>query len=172
MDQITPIEDALLLQMQTVLRNTPGLAAAALPFPDKKFEEYEPMHPNGEILVMYTGEDDGETEATDIVLQPREMTWELTFLFSSLRPTGETGGLYAHLEAIREGLTGFQPDICTRKTTLDGVERVQRYKKRWWQYRQTWRFTALNIEVVPDDTSPLATRITLIGPGGQSTEVP
>jgi len=169
MDQITAIEDAIIALLNDLLR-APGLSAAALPFPDKDFETYEPMHGNGEILVAYVSEDAGAPEALDIVVQEREMYFELTFVFSSLRTVGRVGGLYAHLEATRMTLTGCKPEGCCKKTLLAGVDRVKRYKKRWWQYTQTFKFTALNIESVAEGLGILLNRIT-INTGDRSTDV-
>lgn len=168
MDQITAIEDAIIDRI-----NALGLQCRALPFPDKDFDTYEPMHGNGEILVAYVSEDDGPARSTDLVVQEREMFFELTFVFSSLRAVGRVGGLYAHLEAVRLSLTGCKPEGCTKKTLPAGVDRVKRYKKRWWQYTQTWKFTALNIEVPEDEQAPLLKRITLFDvKTNDSTEVP
>lgn len=172
MDQITAIEDAIIARLKELLQ-APGLSCDVLPYPDRDFEAYEPMHRNGEILVGYRDEDDGPTQTTDLVVQDREMFFELTFVFSSLRPVGKVGGIYAHIEAVRLILTGFRPESCTKKTILDGIERVKRYKKRWWQYTQTWKFTALNIEIPPEGQEPLLKRITLIGDTtNETTEVP
>ena len=168
MDQIIAIEDAIIAQI-----NSLGLQCVALPFPDKDFEFYEPLHNNGEILVAYVSEDDGPTKATDIVVQERELYYELTFIFSSLRSVGRVGGLYAHLEAVRMKLTGCRPEGCTKKTLQAGVDRVKRYKKRWWQYTQTFKFFSLNIEVPEEELAPLLKRITLLDvKTNETVEVP
>lgn len=160
MDQITAIEDAIIDRLKILLQ-TQGLAAAVLPYPDGDLEKYEPIHHNGEILVAYVSEDDGPTESTDLVVQERELFFELTFVFNSLRSVGKVGGLYAHLEAVRMALTGFKPEGCTKKTTMAGIDRVKRYKKRWWQYTQTFRFTGLNIEITEEEQGLLLNRITI-----------
>ncbi len=171
-DQITAIEDAIIARLQAILQQ-PGLSAAALTYPDKNFDEYEPIHGNGEILVVYTGEDDGPTEDTGLVVQEREMLFELTFLFSSLRAVGKTGGLNAHLEASRMGLTGYKPDGCTKKMTLVSVDRVKRYKKRWWQYTQIWKAVAMNVEILEEEQPVYLTRATAFDNGIEKTlEVP
>ena len=169
MDQITTIEDAIIARLIALLQ-TQGLSAAALPYPDKDFEKYEPLHNNGEILVAYVSEDDGPPEALDIVVQERELFFELTFVFNSLRSVGKVGGLYAHLEAVRMKLTGFKPEGCTKKTTMAGVDRVKRYKSRWWQYTQVFKFTALNVEDYQEEEGTLLNRIT-INSGDRSTDV-
>lgn len=172
MDQITLTEDAIISRLNDLLQ-TQGLSAAALPYPDGDLEKYEPMHGNGEILVAYVSEDDGPTESTDLIVQEREMFFELTFVFNSLRSVGATGGLYAHLEAVRMTLTGCKPEGCARKTTMAGIDRVKRYKKRWWQYTQTWKFTAFNIEVPEEEQEVLLQRGTFINDNNnQTTEVP
>lgn len=160
MDQISATEDAIVDRLKEMLQ-TPGLSADALLYPDKNFEEYEPMHKNGEILVAYSDETDGPVEDTGFVVQEREMFFELTFLFSSLRAVGKTGGLNAHLEAVRMKLTGFKPEGCTKKAQLVSVERVKRYRKRWWQYTQTWKFTGINIEIPEEEQGALLNRITI-----------
>lgn len=156
-DQITAIEDAIIAR----LKGKP-LQCSVLPFPDKDFETYEPLHGNGEILVAFSDEDYGETKDVGLILQDREMYFELTYVFSSLRSVGKAGGLYAHLEAVRMALTGFIPTDCKKKTHPVRVERVKRFKKRWWQYTQTWKATALNIEIPEEEQAPILKHITLI----------
>ncbi len=156
-DQITAIEDAIIAR----LKEKP-LQCSILPFPDKDFETYEPLHGNGEILVSYTDEDDGDIRDVGLILQDREMDFDLTFVFSSLRSVGKAGGLYAHLEATRMALTGFIPPDCKKKMYPVRVERIKRFKKRWWQFTQTWRVTALNIEIPEEEQAPILKHITLI----------
>lgn len=168
MDQITYIEDAIITRLKEI-----PLQAGVLPYPDRNFEDYEPLHTNGEILVVYSDETDGPSRDAGAVIQDREIFFEFTFVFSSLRSVGKAGGLYAHLEAVRIGMTGFKPEVCTKKTVLDSVERVKRYKKRWWQYTQTWKFTALNIEVPEEEQGALLNRLTVIDDvTNDSLEVP
>jgi hypothetical protein len=169
MDQITTIEDAIIARLAATLK-APGLSCSVLPFPDKNFEDYEPIHSNGEVLVAYTGEDDGEPEDIGLVFQEREMDFELTFIFSSLRQVGKVGGLNAHLEAARVALTGFKPEEATKKLRLLSIERVKRYKKRWWQYTQVWRAVAINLEVPKEELGAKLVKIT-INTGDRSTDV-
>lgn len=156
-DQITAIEDAIIARLKGL-----SLQCSVLPFPDKDFETYEPLHGNGEILVSYTNEDDGDIRDVGLILQDREMYFDLTYVFSSLRSVGKAGGLYAHLEAVRIALTGFVPPDCKKKMHPVRVERIKRFKKRWWQFTQTWRMTALNIEIPEEEQTPILKRITLI----------
>jgi len=165
MDLITYIEDTIITRLKNL-----DLQAAVLPYPDKDFETYEPMHNNGEILVAYTGEDDGPTQDTGLIVQDRRMVYELTFVFSSLRSVAQIGGLYAHLEAVRLGLTGYKIAECTAKSFPTSIERVRRYKKRWWQYTQTWEFGAVNVEVPAEELGELLNRIT-IKTGDQTTVI-
>ena len=166
-DQITAIEDAIIERLKRL-----PLQAGVLPYPDKDFEKYEPMHGNGEILVSYVGEDEGAATGLDLLVQEREIQFELTFVFSSLRAVGRNGGLYAHLEAARLALTGWRAPDCHKKTILVSVDRVRRYKQRWWQYVQAWQFTALNIEIPDEEQYPLLKRITAHDNLGNTTEVP
>lgn len=156
-DQITATEDAIIERLKGL-----DLQCAVITYPDRDFETYEPLHTNGEILVVYTDDEYGKTEDTGIVVQDREMFFELTFIFSTLRQVGKFGGLNAHLEAVRLGLTGFKPEGCTKKMVPVSTERVKRYKKRWWQYTQIWKATALNVEIPEEEAGPLLKRLTLI----------
>jgi len=156
-DQITAIEDAIIAR----LKGRP-MQCSILPFPDKDFETYEPLHGNGEILVSFSDEDYGDIKDVGLILQDREMYFDLIFVFSSLRSVGKAGGLYAHLEAVRMALTGFVPPDCKKKMYPVRVERIKRFKKRWWQFTQTWKVTALNIEVPAEEQTPILKHITLI----------
>lgn len=73
------------------------------PFPEAP-DNYVPTHPTGTVLVVYKGSAYGPAQSTDLVIQDREMDFELTILIRNLR---KHQGAYAVIEALRNGLAGW-----------------------------------------------------------------
>lgn len=172
MDFISPIEDSIIkrLEIKTSKR------VLVEPYPDNP-EIYEPTHPVGALLVRYAEADYGDTKDTALVIQDRDMLFEITLAMWSLR--GKQGGIYAYLEAVRIGLTGFKPPNCILKLTPVNEGFVNRSvglkskNRRLWQYQITFRTRTLNIEVPEEEQAPLLTRITALDEQlNQTTEVP
>lgn len=172
MDFISPIEDGIItrLEQKTFKR------VLVEPYPDNP-EIYEPTHAVGALLVRYSDADYGDTRDTSLVIQDRDMLFEVTLAMWSLR--GKQGGIYAYLEAVRIALTGFKPPNCTLKMSpvnegfVNRTVNLKNKARRLWQYQITFRTRTLNIEVVEEEQEPLLKRITCINETFDiTTEVP
>jgi hypothetical protein len=158
MDLISPIEDGIIkrLKDKTLQR------VLVEPYPESP-ETYEPTHAIGALLVRYSEADYGDTRDTALVIQDRDMMFEITLAMWSLR--GKQGGVYAYMEAVRIALTGFKPTGCTLKLTPVNEGFVNRSvglkskNRRLWQYQITFRTRTLNIEVIEEEQEPLLSRI-------------
>jgi hypothetical protein len=159
MDFISPIEDDIInrLKDKTLQR------ILVEPYPDNP-ETYEPTHAVGALLVRYSEGDYGDTRDTSIVVQDRDMLFEVTLALWSLR--SKQGGVYAYMEAVRLALTGFKPPNCTLKLSPVNEGFVNRSgglkskTRRLWQYQITFRTRTLNIEVAEEDQTPLLKQLT------------
>lgn len=169
MDLITPIEDSIIERLKAKL---PGILIQS--YPDNP-EIWEPTHPVGALLVRYSDGEYGDIKDTAVVIQDRDMMFEITLAMWSLR--GKQGGIYSHLEAVRGGLTGFKPPNCTRKMTPAGEGFVGRSQglanksRRLWQYQITFRTQTKNIEEVAEEDAPLIAAVTIIDGEGNQTNV-
>lgn len=173
MDFISPIEDAIIARLKAKL---PTILVQQ--YPDDP-EIYEPTHPVGALLVRYSDGEYSDPRATDVVVQDRELMFEVTLALWSLRGKAGQGGLYSYLEAVRVALTGYTPPQCRRKMAPVAEEFVSRTaalknkSRRLWQYAITFKTATLNIEVVEEEQAPLLTRITARDEQlNQTTEVP
>lgn len=173
MDLISPIEDSIIERLKVL---APGVLVQ--PYPDNP-ETWEPTHPVGALLVRYSDGDYSDTQDTALVVQDRDMMWEITLAFWSLRGKAGQQGLYAYLETVRSALTGFRPPNCITKMRPTGEEFVSRgavgYLKnknqRLWQYAVIFKTTSLNVEEAQEEAGPLLTRLTATDEFGQSTQV-
>ena len=84
------------------------------PFPEAP-DNYIPTHPTGTVLVVYKGSAYGPAQATDLVIQDREMDFELTILIRNLR---KHQGAYGVIEALRLGLAGWMAPGANRGARL------------------------------------------------------
>jgi len=168
MDFLSPIEDAIIkrLEVKTAKR------VLVQCYPDDP-EIYEPTHPVGALLVRYTEGNYGNTRDTSLVIQDREMLFEITLAMWSLR--GKQGGIYEYMEAVRAALTGFIPPTCNKKLIPVGEGYVGRSSglkaknRRLWQYQITFRTETLNIEVQDEEPVILVKRITAISESTNET---
>ena len=171
MDFISPIEDSIITRLKL---KTAGRVLVE-PYPDNP-EIYEPTHALGALLVRYAEGEYGDTRDIGLVIQERDMMFEVTLAMWSLR--GKQGGVYAWLESVRIALTGFKPPDCTLKLTPVNEGFVNRSvglkskTRRLWQYQITFRTRTLNIEIPEEEQYPLLKKITAHDNLGNTTEVP
>ncbi len=161
MDFISPIEDAIIkrLEVKTAKR------VLVQCYPDDP-ETYEPTHGVGALLVRFAEGNYGDTRDTSLVVQDREMLFEVTLAMWSLR--GKQGGIYEYMETVRTALTGFLPPNCSKKLTPVSEGYVGRgaglkvKNRRLWQYQITFRTETINIEVQEEEPVILVKRITAL----------
>ncbi len=174
MDFLSPIEDAIIARLKEQMP-----AILVQPYPDNP-EIWEPTHPVGALLVRYSDGEYSPPLDTAVVVQERELMWEVTLALWSLRGKAGQNGLYAYLEAVRTALTGFRPSHCQRAMRPVSEEFIARAAgnlknktQRLWQYAITFSTATLNIEVAEEEQAPLLTRITAMDEQlNQTTEVP
>lgn len=170
MDLISPAEDAIIkrLEVKTAKR------VLVQGYPDDP-EIYEPTHAIGALLVRYIEGNYGNTRDTSLVIQDREMLFEVTLAMWSLR--GKQGGIYEFMETARTGLTGFVPPNCSNPLTPISEGYVGRSaglkikNRRLWQYQITFKTETLNIEIQEEEPVILVKRITAISESTNETIV-
>lgn len=79
-------------------------------FPEKP-AEFRLIHPKGAILVHYQGGNYSESKSLDLIYQDKKLEFSITVVIKHLRIHY---GAYELLEKIREVLTGFKPDNCSK----------------------------------------------------------
>ena len=121
-------------------------------FPENP-KAYRLNHPAGAILVAFGHSRFSRVDATDAVLQSRDITLTLTLVFRQLNgPHGVVG----YLDLIREALTGFTPPNCTialaplEESFLGQVTGL-------WQYAQKYATAATQVQARGPDDGPLLT---------------
>jgi len=170
MDFISPIEDAIIARLKS---KVPGVLVQQ--YPDDP-EAFAPAHPVGALLVRYASAAYSEPKALDVVVQERDVLFEVTLAMWSLRGKTGQGGLYSYLDGVRVALTGYTPPNCQRKLTPteDGfINRSSGLKgKRLWQYSISFNTTIFNIEVLDDVAVTLLKRLTTNDNYGDIKDIP
>ena len=172
MDFISAIEDSIIDRL--IAKTAKRVLVQS--YPDDP-ETWEPTHAIGALLVRYTEGNYGDTRDTSLVVQDREMLFEVTLAMWSLR--GKQGGIYSYMEMVRVALTGFVPPNCSKKLTPVSEGYVGRgaglksKSKRLWQYQITFWTETINIEVAEEEQTPLLVKLTTINETlNITTEVP
>lgn len=155
------IEDALLAKIK---EEVPWYEVKS--YPDNP-SKYVLTHPRGAVLVRFAGGKYGQTEDIGAMVQPRRTDWELTVVARHLR---DHGGLYAVLDILRIGLTGYQVPGC-RKASLLKEEFVSE-ANGIWQYAIWLAVPTVNVERAEDEDLPVLKRLTLIDNFGATEEIP
>lgn len=168
MDFISPAEDAIIKRLEAKTAKRVLVQC----YPDDP-EIYEPTHAIGALLVRYTEGNYGDTRDTSLVIQDREMLFEVTLAMWSLR--GKQGGIYEFMETVRTGLTGFVPPNCSKKLTPVSEGYVGRSaglkvkNRRLWQYQITFKTETVNVEILEEEPVILVKRITAISDSTNET---
>jgi len=161
MDFISPAEDAIIKRLE----DKAARRVLVQPYPEDP-ETWEPTHGIGALLVRYTEGNYGDIRDTGLVVQDREMLFEITLAMWSLR--GKQGGVYDYLELVRAGLTGFVPPNCSKKLTpvsegyVGRSSGLKNKSRRLWQYQITFRTATVNVETQEEEPVILVKRITAI----------
>lgn len=109
-------------------------------FPEKP-QEYTFTHPKGAILVHYQGGNYGNSQSIDVVFQQKKMEFALTIITRNLK---KNNGAYLLLEKIKQILTGFKIDGCTKM--LPTKEGFLTENNGIWQYTINFELTTPSIE--------------------------
>lgn len=122
---VKDIENTIISRLKTKI---PELLVDSYPDkPEKFFEEF--AHPKGAILVHYLGSSMSDSQALNFILQDRRADFGIILV---TRDLNSHNGAYTYLDRIREALTGFRIDGCskiypTREEFLDEWDGI-------WQY--------------------------------------
>lgn len=79
-------------------------------FPEKP-AEFRLIHPKGAVLIHYQGGNYSDQKALAVIVQDKKLEFSITIVMKHLR-THE--GAYEYLEKVRDLLTGFKPENCSK----------------------------------------------------------
>ena len=113
-------------------------------FPDKP-QEYTFTHPKGAILVHYQGGSYGNSQSVDVIFQQKKMEFALTLITRYLKTND---GSYSLLEKVKQVLTGFKIDGCTKM--FPTKEGFLTENNGIWQYTINFELTTPSIETEED----------------------
>ena len=113
-------------------------------FPDKP-QEYTFTHPKGAVLVHYQGGSYGNSQSLDVIFQQKKMEFALTLITRFLKTND---GAYLLLEKVKQVLTGFKMDGCSKMyPTKEGFLTEN---NGIWQYTINFELTTPSIETEED----------------------
>lgn len=120
---------------------------------------YRLNHPAGAVLVAFGSSKFGSSDATDAVLQERNLVLPLTLVFRQLNgPKGVIG----YLDPVRDCLTGWTPPNCdSAMAPVDEVFIGQ--VNGVWQYTQRFATRATQLQQMGAETGPLLAHVDFEG---------
>ena len=113
-------------------------------FPEKP-AEFKLIHPKGAVLVHYQGSNYSEPKSLGCIYQERKLEFSITVIIKHLR---SHDGAYDYLDIVRQALTGFKPENCSKMYPLK--EYFLAEDNGIWQYSINFAMTTTAIE---DDES-------------------
>ena len=113
-------------------------------FPDKP-QEYTFTHPKGAVLVHYQGGNYGNSQSLDVIFQQKKMEFALTLITRFLKTND---GAYSLLERVKQILTGFKIDECSKLYPTKEGFLVE--NNGIWQYTINFELTTPSIETEED----------------------
>lgn len=131
-----------------------GTQLAVELFPEDP-SKYRLNHSRGAVLVAYGRSRFGSSEATDAVFQARDLVFRLTLVFRQLNGAN---GAVAHLDHVRDCLTGWWPPHCAqpcRPVAEQFIGQVQGL----WQYGLDMAIQATQLQQMVPDRGPLLTQV-------------
>lgn len=124
-------------------------------FPSK-FEEFSFTHPLGAILLRYQGSSFSDSQAIGILIQDEKIEFALVIGLRYLSCSQEA---YPFLGSIKEALTGFKPQGCSKMQPVK-AEFVDEENGDLW-YGMTFSLTLTAFEKAQLENLPLLKKITL-----------
>lgn len=134
-NNITNIEQAIIGKLKADIQ---GVQIEA--YPDKP-AEYKLLHARGALLVRYAGSDFSPPLPTDIVVQNRDVDFDIAVVMRHL--TGHDG-IYEMLDRVRESLTGYQPIGCSKMYPVS--EKFVSEENGIWQYAVSLRTRTQHVQ--------------------------
>lgn len=148
----------MILDIETALV---GRLAAALPdiqveaYPERP-EKYVLKHARGAALIGYGRSVYGDPQAPDVIVQLRQMEFDITILARNLR---SHGGAYGYLDAARVALAGWRP--AGARKVVPVRDRFIGVKDGVWRYALTVSLAAVTVEVAEPEQAAVLRQITL-----------
>lgn len=109
-------------------------------FPDKP-SEFILLHPIGALLVHYQESNYSNSNTLGYISQENKKEFSITIVTRNLR---ENQGSYEYLDKVKNILTGFQPDECSR--LMPTKDFFISENKGIWQYGINFSLTTTNIQ--------------------------
>lgn len=110
-------------------------------FPDKP-SEFVLIHPLGAILVHYQGGNYSSTNALGFISQENKKEFSLTIVTRNLR---SNAGVYEYLDKIKEILTGYEIDGCSKLVPVK--DNFISENSGIWQYAINFALTTPNLQL-------------------------
>lgn len=144
---IKPVEEALIAEIKAVV----GLPVEG--FPDAP-ASWRMTHAKGTVLVGFAGSTGGPDQTTDVLVQQRDVEWDISVLVRNLR---SHAGAYEILDAIRTALfgqriLGFSPLTLKKERFISHDDGV-------WLYVQTWTHAHPLVGVITSEDGPRLTSV-------------
>lgn len=109
-------------------------------FPDQP-SEFRLTHPKGAILVHYLGANYSQSNSLGCIVQDKTLEFSITIITRDLR---SGYGAYEYLDSIRNLLTGYKPEDCSKMQPVK--EHFISENNGIWQYEINFTLTTPNIE--------------------------
>ena len=110
-------------------------------FPEKP-SEFRLTHPKGAILVHYQGGSYSDTKGLGYIVQDKKLEFSVTVVTRNLR---SHIGAYSYLDKVRELLTGFKPDNCSKMQPIK--EEFLSETNGIWQYAINFSLITPTVEI-------------------------
>ena len=171
---IATLEGAILAQLKSAASQSGNVLAKMRleHFPDRP-EQYRLVNAAGAVLMRYHGSTFGELMATDIIAQEETLEFEITIIARDLGwayggpASGPSPGAYALIMAVRQALTGFRIQGCTKMWPVRS-EYVRRDSGVWY-YAIDFRFRTMSVEASTTETAPELAEGIALETGGLTT---
>jgi len=109
-------------------------------FPEKP-DQFNLLHPKGAVLIHYQGATYSSTKSTSSIIQEKKLEFSATVVMRHLR---SNDGAYEVLDKVRELLTGFNIDGCSKISMLK--EHFLLENAGIWQYAINFSLNSQSIE--------------------------
>ncbi|HSA05726.1 MAG TPA: Gp37 family protein [Candidatus Gastranaerophilales bacterium] len=132
---INDIENQII---QKIKENIPELHIEGFP---EKPSEFRLTHSKGAILVHYQGGNYSESKSIGYIVQDKKLEFSVTVVTRNLR---SHEGSYFYLDKVRNILTGYRPDNCSKMQSTK--EEFISEDNGIWQYSINFSLTTPTIE--------------------------
>lgn len=136
---ISTIETSII---QRIKQKIPELDVEGFP---EKPSEFNLLHPKGAILIHYQGGNYSELKSLGYIFQDKKLEFSITIVMRNLR-TNESA--YKYLDKVREILTGFTPENCTKMYPVK--EEFISENNGLWQYSINFITTTPSVEIIEE----------------------